>query len=141
VTTLIPFRYLFRLRMLGRRVRPPNRCVGRLPGEPEDGLLPGKLGFGTGSGYAGARHAGGYRPGLTARIACIQRADQRGTTYRSPEDYWLCATWPMWAIWEMDRPGSSAWRRTSVSYLFATMASQESAPELSAWTASERHPA
>ena len=39
----------------------------------------------------------------------------------------------MWAIYEMDRTGSSARPRTSVSYLFATMAAR-SRPTPSAWT-------
>ena len=40
----------------------------------------------------------------------------------------------MWAICEMDRTGSSARPRTSVSYVFATMARQEPVPKPSAWT-------
>jgi hypothetical protein len=52
VTTLALFRNLFRLRMLGRRALLENRDVDRLPRKLGDGLLPGKLGFGTDSGYA-----------------------------------------------------------------------------------------
>jgi len=52
VTTLALFRNLFRLRMLGCRALLEYRDVGRLPRKPGGGLLPGKLGFGTDSGYA-----------------------------------------------------------------------------------------
>jgi hypothetical protein len=34
---------------------PASRGVGLLPRKPPDGLLPGILGFGTQSGYAGYR--------------------------------------------------------------------------------------